>query len=156
MWAAAGRENRLGRWPAEVGMVHLDHGRDATDEAAVSLLERHLAVGRRVPRRDAEPPLELGKQPEASVHAAGDARANADDVTPRRGETELRVVGRDAVDLAPRDVEVGGHRREVVGGEPPPLRLDALERRQQPRPLRRKGGEERFDLRGGHGHAPPA
>ena len=112
---AAGREDRVGRRPAEVRVVHLDHGRDAAHEAAVGLLERHLTVGRRVPRRHTQALLELGKQPEASVHAAGDAATDADDVAPRRREAKLRIVSRDAVDLARRDVEVGGDRREILG-----------------------------------------
>jgi hypothetical protein len=112
-----------------------------------------LAVGGRVARRDAEPPAEVGEEVEAPVHAARHARADADDVAPRRGEAEFRVVGRDAVDLAPRDVEVRGDGRQVLRGEPAAIGLDGLERREEPRPLRRERGEQLVDRSRAHRRA---
>ena len=114
-----------------------------------------VTVGGRVAGRDPEPPLQIGEEVEAPVHAARHAGADADDVAPRRGEAELGVVGRDAVDLAPRDVEVGADGGQVLGGEPAAIGLDRLERREEPRPLRRKRGEDLVDRSRGHGRAVP-
>ena len=95
---------------AGVAAVHLDHRRHRAVEGAVELLQRQPAVGGGAPGGHPGFALDRVQHVEAAPHAAGNPRADPHDASTRLLEAQLRIVGGDAVHIAPGHPEMLGHR----------------------------------------------
>src|SRR5690606_19459527 len=107
-----------------------------------------LAVGRRLPRLDAEPALEVVEQLLTAEEHAGDVRADVDDVLADRLALEHLVERGGAEHLGRRDPHQLGDVDHRLLGDVAVLLLGEVQQRDQRRPLAGVAGDDLL----GHRH----
>ncbi len=129
----------LGAQVLVIGVVDHHHGGRAAGTEALDRRQRVAAVGRGLPRRDAELARQVVDQPLRAAHRAGHVAAGLDVPAADRLAPELRVVREHLLDLHARNAEVLDQAVDVAVGDVPAVLLDAAHARQHQRGLEALG-----------------